>query len=383
MLVKKYEAADMKQAMDDIVKELGSEAVILSSRKIKKKGIMNLFQKPMMEVTVAYEPRRAQPPKKVQPTLYAGDLDDAPTKIYDKNELASSKEKLSSIDAKIESLDHVLTDFMDKFSYLKRDMTYDFSPEVEKLFLTLLESEVREEIALSLAKETEEILKARGDTGAYEVLHHLIGEYLGPVKPILPKKFKQRVILFLGPTGVGKTTSLVKLASIFAIEQKKKVGIINTDTYRIAAHEQLKTYADILDIPLGIAYRPEEVEGALEDMADRDVIFIDTAGKRPGDPRHREDVTKIIQIASPQEILLCVAASTCFSAIKEVVDTYDFTGDYKLIVTKLDETKYHGMILNVCRYSKRPLAYVTTGQNVPDDMEIADIDSIANRILER
>jgi flagellar biosynthesis protein FlhF len=201
--------------------------------------------------------------------------------------------------------------------------------------------------------------------------------------PIAAKKFKQKVILFLGPTGVGKTTTLVKLASTFVINHKKKVGVINTDTYRIAAHEQLRTYADILDIPLGIAYRMEEVETALYDMSDRDLIFIDTAGKRPGDPQHQQDISQIITYTKPEEIFLCVAAPTCFSAIREVVDTYAFAGEYKLIITKLDETRYQGMALNTVHYAKKTLAYVTTGQNVPDDLETANCEALAQQILER
>ena len=425
-MVKKYEAKDMKQAMDDIVKELGSEAVILNSRKIKKRGLNNLFQKPIVEVMVAYEPNK---PRKAKPAAQqaareaygpfiinaknsaqtppfaplpaavpvpAGAAPAAvplrqpqfkPLQINDISAAAPTApragSRLNELDDKISSLDNALNDFMHKFAYIKRDITHDFSPEVEKLLLTASANQVREELALSLARETEEILKTRKDAGAYEVMHHLICEHIGESAPITLKKFKQKVILFIGPTGVGKTTSLVKLASDFAINQKKRVGIINTDTYRIAAHEQLRTYADILDIPLGIAYRMEDVQEALEKMRECDIVFIDTAGKRPGDRQHKEDISKIIEFAQPEDIFLCVAAPTCFSAITEVVDTYDSAGEYKLLITKLDETKYRGMVLNTAHYAKRPLAYITTGQNVPDDLAAADTKLLAAQILER
>ncbi|MCL2496578.1 MAG: flagellar biosynthesis protein FlhF, partial [Clostridiales bacterium] len=369
MMVKKYEAKDMQQAMDEIVKELGSEAVILNSRKIKKRGLGNLFQKPIVEVMVAYEPgkpRKAKPaaqhaareaygsfiinaknsaqtppfvPLPAAVPANAGAATAAvpareaqqkpqfqPLHINSMPSIAADPppgSRLNEIDDKISSLDSALNDFIHKFAYIKRDITHDFSPEVEKLLLTVSANQVREELALSLARETEEILKTRKDIAAYEVMHHLICEYIGEPAPITLKKFKQKVILFIGPTGVGKTTSLVKLASGFAINQKKRVGIINTDTYRIAAHEQLRTYADILDIPLGIAYRMEEVQEALEKMRECDIVFIDTAGKRPGDRQHKEDIGKIIEFARPEDIFLCVAAPTCFSAITEIVDTYD------------------------------------------------------------
>ena len=436
MLVKKYEAKDMQQAMDDIIKELGSEAVILNSRKIRKRGLTNLFAKPFVEVMVAYEPRKqrenprkapaalreaareayspyssetnpAEPeympqpiaPFSILPTgtpaaktepLCALGLDNgavlAQTKAHSlkSNGGAAPAEvhKIHDIDSRIDSLDHVINEFMTKFTHIKRDITYDFSPEVEKLVIAMCENQVREELALSLAKEAEEILKTREDAEAYEVMHNLILDNLGTPAPIATKKYKQKIILLLGPTGVGKTTTLVKLASTFVINHKKRVGIINTDTYRIAAHEQLRTYADILDIPLGIAYRMEEVATSLGEMSSRDLVFIDTAGKRPGDPQHREDIRQIISGTHPEEIFLCVAAPTCFSSIQEVVDTYSFIGDYKLILTKLDETRYHGMALNTVHYAKKPLAYVTAGQNVPDDLETANCEALAGQILE-
>jgi flagellar biosynthesis protein FlhF len=418
MLVKKYEAKDMQQAMDDVVKELGSTAVILNSRKIRKKGLVSLFSKPLVEVMVAYEPRKPrESPRKAPPALreaargaygsYASGVAPegapaaapspaaAPVALTAAAPLAApaAYERAAytevalpgggDIGSRLASLDQVLNDFIGKFSHIKRDITWDFPAEVENLLRNMCENQVREELALSIAREAEEILKKRREAEAYEVIYHLVLDSLGAPAPIAVKKYQQKVILFVGPTGVGKTTSLVKLASAFAINHKQKAAIINTDTYRIAAHEQLRTYADILDIPLAVAYRMEEVETALADMGDRDVIFIDTAGKRPGDPRHQEDISRIISYAKPEDIFLCVAAPTCFSAVREIVDTYAFAGDYKLLFTKLDETRSRGMVLNTVRYAKRPLAYITTGQNVPDDLEIADCPALARQILER
>jgi len=206
-------------------------------------------------------------------------------------------------------------------------------------------------------------------------------ELFGRSDPILHKKFTQKVILVLGPTGVGKTTTIVKLAADFSVKQKKNVGIINTDTYRIGAQEQLQTYADILGVPIQVVYHAHELEDAMENMSDRDIIFVDTAGKRPGDEQHKEDLLEIVRILKPEDTLLCLAATTSFSSIKEMVDTYGFVDDYRVMITKLDETKYRGSILNISWYTQKPLAYVTTGQDVPDDIEIADIESIVKQIV--
>ena len=383
MLVKRYHVANMQEAMDTVVKELGSDAVILSSRKVRKKGFLNLFKKPLLEVMVAYDPAKIPMAK----NLYGSYLPakSEPEKPAAENEDGKSNqvvvEHLQNLDNRIESIDHILNDFMNKFSFVKRDITYDYSPGVEELLVRLVDNQVRDELAHSLAKETDAILKRQNTTNAAEIMEHLVLEHLGVPEPIQHKKFTQKVVLMIGPTGVGKTTSLVKLAANFCVKQKKKVGIINTDTYRIAAQEQLTAYSDILSIPLGVVYQAGELSEQIEAMADRDIIFIDTAGKRPGDEQHREDILKYMEIANPEDILLCVSASTSFSAMKEVIDTYSFVDDYKLLVTKLDETRYHGIILNLSWYAKRSLAYVTTGQNVPDDIENADTETIANQLL--
>jgi len=380
MLVKRYHAKDMQQAMDTVIKELGSDAVILNSRKVRKKGLKNLFRKPVMEVMVAYDPANIPAVRKAGSGHGAGGGDKVQKEQRDKS-VAVSREQLERLDKRIDSIDSMLTDFIEKFSFVKREVTYDFPPDVQDLHLKMIDSQVREELAHSLAKETEQMLRRQPDSNAAEVLEHLIMEQLGRPEPILHKKFTQKVILVLGPTGVGKTTTIVKLAADFSVKQKKKVGIINTDTFRIGAQEQLQTYADILGVPLQVGYWVVELEGALETMSDRDIIFVDTAGKRPGDDQHKKDLLDVVRILKPEDVLLCISATTGFASIKEMVDTYGFIDDYRLMVTKLDETKYRGPLLNISWYALRPLAYVTTGQNVPDDIEIVDVEAITKQIL--
>jgi flagellar biosynthesis protein FlhF len=435
MLVKRYFAHDMQEAMDMIVKELGSDAIILNTQKTRKKGWENLFKKPVLEVMVAYDPAKI-PAKRVIPAPPAangftlkpprrngnsyqsnaynnvasggaplrgegngqsktpaaetegeGHSNFAPliikTQVKDMEGIQHHDQtaRLAQLDSRLNSLNNILSEFISKFSYVKREVTYDFSADVEKLFLQLLAEQVKEEFAHSLAKEAEIILKKTPETTALEAMEHLIIEKLGSPAPVQTKKFRQKVIVLIGPTGVGKTTSLVKLAADFSVKHKKKVGIINTDTYRIAAQEQLKTYSDILSIPLHMIYKVDEMVQVLENMSDRDIIFVDTAGKRPGDKQHMEDISKMLAFDSPLDILLCVPVSISFEALKEVIDSYAFIDDFKLIITKMDETKYRGMILNLCWYANKPLAYATTGQNVPDDIEIINIQNIADGLL--
>jgi len=378
MLVKRYHAKDMQQAMDTVIKELGSDAVILNSRRVRRKGFKNLFRKPVLEVMVAYDPANVPAVKKLNMTS------SQPPEQFDRlidRSANISNEQLERLDRRIDSIDELLTDFIEKFSFVKRDITYDYPDEIQDILVRMIENGVREELAHSLAKQTEQMLRKQPETSASEVMEYLIVEQFGRPAPILHKKFTQKVILMLGPTGVGKTTTIVKLAADFAVKQKKKVGIINTDTFRIGAQEQLQTYADILGIPLQVVYWADELEGAVEAMSDRDIIFVDTAGKRPGDEKHKEDLLDIIRILNPEDKLLCLSATTGFPSIKEVVDTYGFVDDYRILVTKLDETKFRGSLLNINWYAQKPLAYITNGQNVPDDIEVVDVESIAKQIV--
>jgi flagellar biosynthesis protein FlhF len=379
MLVKKYTARDMHEAMTTVIRELGADAVVLNNRKIRQKGFFGIFKKRHVELMVAYDPEQVPAVKKLRENMTPA-VASAPPKSADSNPYDQTQ--VEHLTRRLGELDEMLRGFVDKFTYVKRDVTYDYPEQVQEFFCNMLEHQVREELAHSIAKDAVSVLNHQPDASPTEVVSHLVMELLGSVHVVQHKKFTQKVVLVVGPTGVGKTTSIVKLAANFVMNKQKKVGIINTDTYRIAAQEQMKTYADILEIPLQVIYKPEELEEALESMSDLDLIFIDTAGKQPGDPSHCEDVKKIIALTAPEDILLCISASISFPSAKEIMDSYRFLPHYKLVVTKLDETKYRGMILNLAWYSKMPLSYVTTGQNVPNDIEELDAEHVTAEILD-
>jgi len=411
MNVKRYHAENMKQAMDAAIRELGSDAVMITHNKVRRKGLKNFFRKPILEVSFAYDPANTPatkklnipytPPANAPPGIapagiapsdtfqaYTPPVSGAPA-LNTLNPTVSSKgkfdtvsnEQFEQLDKRMNSFESMLTDFLDKFTYVKRDITYDYPDDIQKILTKLIDAQVREELAHSFAKQAEQMQRQQPGISAVEIVEHLMMEQFGRSEPILHKKFTQKVILVLGPTGVGKTTTIVKLAADFAVKQKKNVGIINTDTYRIGAQEQLQTYADILGVPLQVVYHPHELEDAMENMSDRDIIFVDTAGKRPGDEQHKEDLLDIVRTLQPEDILLCLAATTSFASIKEMVDTYGFVDNYRVMITKLDETKFRGTALNISWYTQKPLAYITTGQNVPDDIEIADVESLVRQIV--
>ncbi|MDR2530699.1 MAG: flagellar biosynthesis protein FlhF [Oscillospiraceae bacterium] len=442
MITKKYTGKDMHEIMENVSRELGPEAVILSDQhKVRQKGLSGLFAKPLVEVSVMYDPQQTPAARNYagganqktwKPSLTAaashyaatapanananyaaaaqyaapgtatvqyaapafttvtlpnaGGSAAAPQGIRASEERAqrlldSSVEQMTNLDRRMSLLERMLSDFVSKFNYVKRDITYDFSQGVTELFVRLVNQQVDEALATQLAAETDRLISVNPEVLPREAMEHLIVEKFGQPAPIRHKKFTKKVVLMLGPTGVGKTTTMVKLAADFALKQGKKVGIINTDTYRIAAHEQIMGYAEILKIPLGIVYQPTDLTAEIDRMSDREIIFIDIAGKSPGDLQHREDVEELLRAARPEDVLLCIAATTSFSAVKEIFDAYSYVPDYKVLVTKLDETKYRGVLLNICWYTKKRLAYLSTGQSVPDDIAEVDARRIAQSLL--
>jgi len=375
--IKTFRVNNMDQAMRAAIRDLGADAYMLSSRKVSPKGFFGFLRKPVLEVSFAYDPANLPSVNKIDSLIEAGASSRGKAGMVDMPTLQQSEK----LEQRMDFFESTLREFIDKFDIIKRDVTYDYPEDIQTLLKKMIDEGVREELAHSLAKQTEKLMRSKPGISSVEILEHLLQEQLGRAEPILHKKFTQKVVLMLGPTGVGKTTTIVKLAADFAVKQRKKVGIINTDTYRVGAQEQLKTYADILGVPIQLVYYPDEIATAMEEMSDRDIIFVDTAGKRPGDEQHRDELLDMIRILKPEDVLLCLSATTGFSSIKEMVDTYGFIDNYRLLITKLDETKYRGVLLNISWYTRKPIAYVTTGQKVPDEIEIADIERIVKEIV--
>ncbi len=286
---------------------------------------------------------------------------------------------LKSLDSRIVALDALISAFSRRMQQFdKGTPTYDDG--IHELFNHMLECEVDQNLAETLATETQKIVKNRGAHGR-DVMEQLVKHTLGEPQPIIPLRFARTIVLLMGPTGVGKTTTLVKLAAHFALHENLNVGLVNADTYRVTAQEQLKTYADILGVPLDVIYAPDEIEAVLEKQSDRDIIFIDTPGKRPSDEKHKEDIARIIELTRPTELHLVLSASTGFRSCAEIIRNYSFLPDYRVIVTKLDETPSRGLLLNVCHYSGKRLSYLATGQNVPDDIVVASAGEITASII--
>ncbi len=191
-----------------------------------------------------------------------------------------------------------------------------------------------------------------------------------------------RAVAFVGPTGVGKTTTIAKLAATLKLRHGRRVGLITADTYRIAAVEQLRTYAGIIGLPVKVALTPAEMAQARDSFADCDLILIDTAGRSPGDETRLGELAGFLEAAAPDETHLVLAASSANRALARAADRFGCLGPDRLLLTKLDETEGLGVIIAACEQTKLPIAYVSTGQEVPDDFEPANADRLARLALE-
>ena len=193
-----------------------------------------------------------------------------------------------------------------------------------------------------------------------------------------------KVVFFVGPTGVGKTTTIAKIASSYRVEHKKKVALLTADTYRIAAAEQLRTYANILEVPFRVVYTVKEIEAAIEDFREYDYILVDTTGHSPSNEAQCENMSDLISSVSEKadkEVFLVLSASTKYKDLMKIADIYKEIAEYKLIFTKLDETSTLGNIYNLKLYTGAMLSYVTCGQNVPDDIEYFNPQATVKQLL--
>jgi|AGTN01.2.fsa_nt_gi flagellar biosynthetic protein FlhF len=376
MFVKRFLANDMQEAIRKINNEFGPDAVILENKSVRSKGVTGLFKKKMVEVVAAYEPDhpKKQAPRKPAP---AKAEPDAPAP---KSESAPDSAQTSMLGKQVQELKDVVQDFTNKIRIANRETTLTYSSEVLSLYNGLVERDVQEEICKEIAVQTQTI-QSRREVDAKTVAQQLVFDRLGEPMPLKLRKFEQNVLLFAGPTGAGKTTTLAKLAGRLKFKEHLEVGLINTDTYRVGAMEHIRIYSEIMDIPLINAYNPGELKEALQSLADKDVVLIDTAGKSAKDEGYQKELEQLIEAARADEVFLVLSVVTGCKACREVIDHYSFINSYKLIITKLDEVGVWGNVLNIADFSKKGLSYVTMGQNVPDDIREVNTLKLAGNIV--
>ncbi len=396
MIIKKFQARTEEEAVSAAKMEMGENVVIMSSRALNKKGLFGFLKKPAVEVTVGMEEESEKPTenpfsmlakKSINRGLAPSAKQVLPDEPEDEEEI-DRNEKV--IEQRLDSLQSLLekqfTKNIEKDEFEKSADEEDSSVAFLKLiYNTLIDNEVAEKYANELLDEIGKIntQKASVDFILGNIYQKMILKFGQPVTIPLGLE-RQRVIFFIGPTGVGKTTTIAKLASKLVVDHKKKVVLLTTDTYRVAAAEQLKTYASILDVPFRVIYTEDEMMGAVKDYREYDYILVDTAGHSQHNEDQKDSMAHFLRSVDDtvdKDTYLVVSATTKYRDLLAIADAYSEFTDYKLIFTKLDETTTLGNLFNLCMHTGASMSYVTCGQNVPDDIEVFSPQSTVKQLL--
>lgn len=422
MIIKKFLAETETRAIEMAKEDLGSSAVVMNIKKVQPKGLAKFFMKSKVEVTAALdeniiydtaekEKKEDKEPEHEGVTLDLSTPKFVPDIVADEKEEGDSKQ-VASIEEKLNSLQKMIEQQMSEKQRpeaAKEEETgspdgkkeekkeAEEKPEEENeeagranackelIRRQMIHNEVDQSIADKLMEEIDRSLPK--DAALDQILGTIYQKIiLMTGQPYLLDKIMEngtKYVFFLGSTGVGKTTTIAKIASRLKLNAKRNIALATADTYRIAAVEQLKTYANILDVPLRVIYSPGELGEMREELDQYDLCLIDTAGCSHRNKEQLQDIRSLIeQIPIAQrEVYLVLNAATKYSDLKEIADVYADITDYSLIFTKLDETASAGVMLNMRTYTDRPLSYVTWGQNVPDDIGRVDAQKIAKKLL--
>ncbi|MGL4774123.1 MAG: flagellar biosynthesis protein FlhF [Clostridium sp.] len=366
MIIKRYLVSNMNEALTRIRHELGKDAVIISQRKVKKQGLKGFFEPRLIEVTAAVENSSIKTPKKSEEESFKNSLEDIKRVMEMEIENKQSKEvkeqiKVSNNDASLE----------------KEVM------EMKVLLNKVIKNTTKEETI----NPVNELIKQS------DIEESLLGEYEDEIPTV--EKLKEILlndievecedlkgnIVLVGPTGVGKTTTIAKLAGRLSLIEKKRVGLITVDTYRIGAVDQLRTYAEIMNIPFKVVITIKEMEEAVASMKDCDVVLIDTTGRSSKNSMQLSELRAFIQKTSASSIKLVISSTTKNKDIKTIVEGYADLSYDSIIITKLDETSAYGSIYNIQKYARKPISFITIGQNVPDDIKTPSQKEILSLIL--
>lgn len=375
----------MNEAMIKVKSELGIDAVILNSRKIKRSGIFGFLKKPLVEVvaTVDREYKITEKKTKKKPTLQKKPAQPA----KEESKLVKPDNK---IDDKLAKLTEVVSNLEKKMSMYEKQKNETVPKEKvtiqdpkKKYIQFLMDKDLNKNSANKIMNLVSKkiSINSNNNEAILNTMRLSIKEYIGRPKVIKNSNTEQRVFLFVGPTGVGKTTTLAKLAAKLSLQNNKKVGLITADTYRIAAVEQLKVYSEILGVNLEVIYEPNEIQDALDAFSDKDYILIDTAGRSHKSKELRQDIEGMINYIESPEIFLVLSLVADYKNLINIIKSYDFVGKYRIIFTKLDEAVTFANILNIKDRFDAELSYITNGQSVPDDIEVLDSDKLANVII--
>lgn len=425
MIIKKFQANTETEAIMLAKEDLGKDAIVMNIKTIKPKGMFKIFRKTKVEVTAAVDEGNSQEQRQEKKqesrvtSQFNAQIDE---KLHPemKKESEESKEA-KELEEKLNSLAMLLEQQIEnqkkenqksagnkpvreasdsgkeagdkeqekKAEPSKQEEISEKDSLKNKSIDLIIEQLTGNEVSYTYAKQIMDEITSSGNIRTLEDMLSMVYQKIilkiGEMKPISFNEDdkKPKVIFFVGPTGVGKTTTIAKLSSKLLLEEKKKIVIFTSDTYRIAAVEQIKTYANILSIPVEVVYEKKDLDTLLSKYKDYDYLLMDTAGRSHKNKEQVDDLKNLFDAFSEYSMMtyLVLSATTKYKDLKKITALYEDITDCNLIFTKLDETDAIGNILNIKLDTGRPLSYVSYGQNVPDDIEVMNPQIIAKQVL--
>jgi flagellar biosynthesis protein FlhF len=377
MDVKTYRAGSLQEALRVVRQDLGPDAAVLHTREVPQ-GMMRWLKGRVVEVTASASVQVPSRFAASRSTPNSAAAAKAVCAAHHDDFRARFREAIRDDVAQSTSLVEELC--RSTSGHGKRDLPDSLS----NAFLKLLDAEVPEH----LAREMLEQLRVRCSDHELEdcviVRSRLTRQLEDQIRcsgPIRVTPGQQRKVALVGPTGVGKTTTIAKLAGNFRVREQRQVGLITVDTYRIAAVEQLRTYADIIDLPMEVVTTPREMRAAMSRFASLDLVLMDTAGRSPRDEIRIQELKTMLAEATPDEVHLVLSSVANPATLKQAAERFTDVGANHLLVTKLDEATGIGGILPLIKTCGLPLSYLTDGQDVPNDIAAAESRKLARRLI--
>lgn len=414
MKLKTFKAGSMREALALVKRELGGAAVIVGTRSYRSGGFLGLGRREVVEITAALDGAKALagrgPAAKVSlagkpaagaggraATIAAKPATQAPaapairptgTRLQETYGQLVAQAREQAVGVTAGELRQEMGGLRQMVEKLIAETRHTRTPEVPEdlleTYVSLIGNEVADELAKDLVRRIMTELPEsewKSEHRVREVLVRYVASRIEVAGPTTMEGPAPRVIALIGPTGVGKTTTIAKLAAQFKLRQGRSVGLITVDTYRIAAVDQLRTYAEIIDVPLKVVMTPRELRRAIDEFADKDFVLIDTAGRSQRDVLKMNELRQFLEAARPSETHLVISTTASETTALAILDRF---GEFKvdrIILTKLDEAVGFGIVLSVLGKARQKLSYVTVGQDVPDDIEPGDPRKLAELIV--